>query len=155
MKPNFAGRSALVVATLLGLFAGPAEGLPLPGRTPPAIRLTVAADAQSEKLVCTVTQPLPASGKGRIMVGVSVPQESTLQSALLKTSSGQLALDLTTTTAWAGLYTFVIASDKVDCAPSGNLVLVVEGEFGASTVGCPEVPLFKAGACDESPSGKK
>ena len=155
MKRNSAGGSALAVATLLVLHAGQAEGLPVPGQTQPAIHLTVAADERSERLVCTVTQTLPPSGKGRIMVGISVPHESTLQSALLKTSSGQLALDLATTTAWAGLYTFVIASDKVDCAPSGTLALVVEGEFGASTVGCPEIPLFKAGACDESPSGKK
>jgi hypothetical protein len=140
---------------MLALLAGPAEGFPLPGKTHPAIHLKVVADAQSEKLVCSVTQTLPPSGKGRVMVGINVPQESTLQSALLKTSSGQLALDLTTTTAWAGLYTFVIASDKVDFAPSGTLVLVAEGEFAASTVDCPEIPLFRAGACDESTSGKK
>ena len=155
MKRNSVGGRALAVATLLVLLAGQAQGLPVPGQTQPAIHLTVAADARLEKLVCTVTQTLPPSGKGRVMLGISVPHESTLQSARLKTSSGQLALDPATTTGWAGLYTFVIASDEVDCAASGTLTLVVEGEFGANTVGCPEIPLFKAGACDESPSGKK
>jgi hypothetical protein len=62
---------------------------------------------------------------------------------------------LATTTAWAGLYTFVITSDKVDCAVSGTLVLVVEGELDENTVGCPEIPLFKAGACEESASAKR
>jgi hypothetical protein len=156
MKRNSVGGRALAIATLLGLLAGPAEGLPnFPGKPHPAIHLTVAPDAQSEKLVCTVTQTLPPSGKGRVIVGISVPHESTLKSALLKTDAGQLALDLTTTAAWAGLYTVVIGSEKVDCAPSGTLVLVVEGEFDASTVGCPEIPLFKADACEESPAGKK
>jgi hypothetical protein len=155
MKRNSAGGRALAIATLLGLLAGPAQGLPVPGKTHPAIHLTVAPDTQSEKLVCTVTQTLPASGKGSVIVGINVPHESTLKSAVLKTDAGQLALDLITTAAWAGLYTIVIASDKVDCAPSGTLVLVVEGEFDESTVGCPEIPLFKAGACNESPSGKK
>ena len=156
MKRNAAGAGALAIATLLGLFAGSAEGVQrFPGKPHPAIHLTVARDTQSEKLVCTVTQTQPPSDKGSILVGVNLPRESTLKSARLKTGSGELALDLATTTAWAGLYTFVIGSDKVDCAPSGTLVLVVEGEFDASTVGCPEIPLFKAGSCDESPSGKK
>jgi hypothetical protein len=155
MKRNAAGAGALAIATLLGLYAGSAEGLPsFPGKPHPAIHLTVAPD-QSEKLVCTVTQTQPPSGKGSVIVGINLPRERMLQSARLKTGSGELALDLATTTAFAGLYTVFIDSDKVNCAPAGTLVLVVDGEFDASTVGCPEIPLFKAGACDESPAGKK
>jgi hypothetical protein len=156
MKRNSVGGRALAIATLLGLLAGPAEGVQrFPGKPHPAIHLTVAQDSESERLVCSVTETLPPSGKGSVVVGISVPHESKLKSALLKTGAGQLALDLATTTAWAGLYTFVITSDKVDCAVSGALVLVVEGELDESTVGCPEIPLFKAGACDESTSAKR
>ena len=35
-----------------------------------------------------------------------------------------------------------------------HLVLDVESEIDASTIACPDVPLFKAGACDESASGR-
>ena len=157
MKRNSADGRALAVAALLGLLAGPAQGFPtFPGKPAPAIQLTVAPGTQSGKLVCTVTQTLPPSGKGNVIVGISLPHESTLKSATLKTDSGQLALDPISTAAWAGLYAVVIGSERVDCAPSGTLVLVVQGELATSTVGCPEIHLFKAGACDEeSPAGKK
>jgi len=51
-------------------------------------------------------------------------------------------------------YATIIDSTKAHCATSGNLVLDVEGEIDASTTACPDVPLFKAGACDESASGR-
>lgn len=48
MKRNSADGRALAVAALLGLLAGPAQGFPaFPGKTEPAIHLTVASGTQS------------------------------------------------------------------------------------------------------------
>lgn len=143
---NTVGRRELVIATLLGLFAGPAEGYP--GQPSPAIQLMVGQDARSEKPVCMVTQTAPPAGKGQLTVQIKVPPDTRLNSALLKTTSGELALDLIDAAALVGEYATIIDSEKANCATSGSLVLDVEGEFEASTIACPEIPLFKARACD-------
>lgn len=109
----------------------------------------------SEKLVCKVTKTLPPAGKGDLIIRIRLPQHCSLKSALLTTSSGELALDVIDAALLSGDYATIIDSTKAHCATSGTLVLVVEGEFETSTVGCPETPLFKAGACDESSSGRR
>ncbi len=161
MRRSAAGGTSLVVATLLVLFAGQAEGRGSSGgsggfhRSAQGIQLTVAPDSKTERLVCTVTKTMPPSGKGGINVRVTVPRDSTLKSALLKTASGQLNLELTSTMSSTGLYATIIDGQQLNCPSSGTLVLVVEGEFDTSTVGCPEISLFRAKACDESSSGNE
>ena len=145
------GRIALVVAILLS--AGPAQGFP--GQPSPAVQLVVAHDARSEKLVCLATYTAPPSGRGQLTVQIKVPTDTTLNSALLKTTSGELALDVVDAAALVGEYATIIDSAKAHCAASGNLVLEMAGEFEASTIGCPEISLFDASACDESPSGER
>jgi len=153
MARNAGGRKALVVGALLGLFTSPAQGFPGDPRS--GIHLMVVQDTVSEKLVCRVTQTLPPSGKGEIIVRIKVPHGDSLKSALLKTSSGDLALDVMDAASLIGEYATIIDSAKAHCAASGNLVLEVEGELETSTVGCPEISLFDAGACEESPSGRR
>ena len=153
MARNAGGRKALVVGALLSLFASPAQGLPWQPSS--AIYVVVAHDTQSEKLVCKVTQTLPPSGKGELTVRIKVPRDHSLQSVLLKTSSDELALDVIDTASLIGEYATIIDSAKTHCAASGNLVLEVEGELETSTIGCPGMPLFDAGACEESPSGRR
>jgi len=102
-----------------------------------------------------VTQTATPSGRGQITVQIKVPTDTTVNSALLKTASGKLALDLIDAAALVGEYATIIDSDKANCAPSGAVVLEVEGEFGSSTLACPEVPLFDARACDASSSGTR
>jgi hypothetical protein len=147
------GSRTLAIATLLGLLASPVEasarGLP------PAIHLAVLQDAVSEKLVCRVTKTLPPTGKGDLIIRIRLPQHCSLKSALLKTATGELALDVMDAALLNGDYATIIDSTKAHCATSGNLVLDVEGEFEASTIGCPEISLFDARVCDESPSGRR
>jgi hypothetical protein len=132
-------RTVLVFPLLLGWFAAPAQGFP--GQPPPAIELTV------ERLECTVTQNVPPSGKGEIVVLIKVPSDNTLKSATLKTASGELPLEVTPAGSLTGEYETMIDSETAKCAASGNVVLEVEGEFEVNTIACPEVPLFKPGAC--------
>jgi hypothetical protein len=159
-RSTAAGRS-LVVATLLVLLAGQAEGRGSSGgsggfhRSTQGIQLTVAPDSKTEKLVCTVTKAMPPAGKGGISVRITVPRDSTLKSALLKTASGQLDLELTSAMSSTGPYATIIDGQKLNCPTAGTMVLVVEGEFDTSTVGCPEISLFRANACDESSSGNE
>jgi hypothetical protein len=153
MARNAGGRKALVVGALLGLFASPAQGFPGDPRS--GIHLMVVQDTVSEKLVCRVTQTLPPSGKGEIVVRIKVPHGDSLKSALLTTSSGDLALNVMDAASLIGEYATIIDSAKAHCAASGNLVLEMAGEFEASTIGCPEISLFDASACDESPSGER
>lgn len=147
------GSRTLAIATLLGLLASPVEGSAR--GLPPAIHLAVAHDTQSEKLVCRVTKTLPPAGKGDLIIRIRLPQNCSLKSALLKTATGELTLDVIDAALLSGDYATIIDSAKTHCAASGTLVLVVEGEFEASTIGCPEISLFKAGACDESASGRR
>jgi len=145
------GRIALVVAILLS--ASPAQGFP--GQPSPAVQLVVAHDARSEKLVCLATYTAPPSGRGQLTVQIKVPTDATLNSALLKTTSGELALDVVDAAALVGEYATIIDSERANCAPSGVLVLDVEGEFGTSTTSCPEIPLFDPHACDASSSANR
>ena len=133
-----AGRTALIVATLL--LPGPAQAFP--GQPVPAVQLTV------EKFVCTVTQTAPPAGSGGLIVLIKVPSESRLKSVLLKTTSGELALDVTPTTSLVGEYETIIDSEKTNCAVSGAPFLDLEREFETDTIACPEIPLFKPNACD-------
>jgi hypothetical protein len=135
-------KKVVAIAILLGLLAGPAQAFP--GQAPPAIELTV------ERLACTVTRTVPPAGKGGIIVFVKVPSDSKLKSATLKTTSGELPLEVTPAVSLTGEYETIIDSEAAKCAASGNVVLEVEGEFEANTISCPEVPLFKPSACAES-----
>ena len=94
----------------------------------------------------------PPAGKGQITVQIKVPAGTTVASALLRTASGDLPLDLVDAAALVGEYATIIDSDKARCATSGSVVLDVDGEFGPSTVSCPETPLFDTRACDPSAS---
>jgi hypothetical protein len=132
----------VAIAILLGLLAGPAQAFP--GQAPPAIELTV------ERQACTVTRSVPPAGKGGIVVLITIPSDSRLKSATLKTTSGELPLEVTPGVSLTGEYETIIDSEAAKCAPSGRVVLEVEGEFETNTLACPEVPLFKPGACDES-----
>ena len=150
---NAVGGSALVVAILAGSSASTAQGFL--GRPSPATTLQVVQDPRSDRPVCIVTQTVPPAGKGGLIVYIKVPSDSTLKSALLRTKAGALALDVMATVPLAGEYATIIDSRKANCAATGALVLEVDGDVDASTIGCPEIPLFNASACDESSPGKR
>lgn len=133
-----AGRTALVVATLL--WAGRVQAFP--GQPVPAVQLTV------DKLVCTVTQTAPPAGSGGLIVLIKVPSENRLKSVVLKTTSGELALDVTPTTSLVGEYETNVDSEKANCAASGVLFLGLERDLETDTIACPEIPLFRPSACD-------
>lgn len=153
MARKASGSRTLAIATLLGLLASPVEGSAR--GLPPAIHLAVLQDAVSEKLVCKVTKTLPPTGKGDLIIRIKLPQDCSLKSALLKTATGELVLDVINSALLSGDYATIIGGAKAHCATSGSLVLEVEGEFEASTIGCPQISLFDARACDESLSGSR
>jgi hypothetical protein len=111
--------------------------------------------ALAEALACRVTQAPPLAGKGRLMVRIKVPRNSTLRSIVLRTTSGELALEVMDAASLIGEYATLIDSATANCAASGTLVLEVEGDIENSSVACSDVPLFDPRACDESPSGRR
>ena len=151
MKRKAPGSTALAIAILL--VACPVAGFSR--GVSPSVRLTVVADPLSDKLVCTASPILLPVSRSSIVVSFALPPNSTLTSAVLITTSGQLALDVPTTSLWPTSYDTLIDCKKAKCASSGNLVLAVEGELEPSSVSCPQIPLFKTGACDECTSAKK
>jgi hypothetical protein len=147
MKNRAPGIGALASATLLVLLVRSGEGFSR-GNHLPALALSVTTDAQSEKLVCTARQTRLPAGSGAIILQILLPPSSTVKSAVLKTASGQLSVDLPARPWWPVVYETMLDGKKAKCAPSGAFVLVVEGEFETNTVSCPETPLFNAGACE-------
>jgi hypothetical protein len=121
----------------------------------PTVQLAIVADPDSDKLVCSANPIVLPTSRGSIVVRFALPRSSTLTSALLNTPSGQFALDVPATLLWPTTYDTLIDCKKVKCASSGNLVLAVEGELEPSSVTCPQIPLFKIGACDECASARK
>jgi hypothetical protein len=147
MKNRAPGIRALAGATLLVLLVRSGEGFSR-GNHHPALALSVTADDQSDRLVCTARQTRLPAGSGAIILQILLPPSSTVKSAMLKSASGQLAVDLPPRPWWPVIYETTLDGKKAKCAPSGAFVLVVEGEFETTTVSCPETPLFKAGACE-------
>ena len=144
---NVGGKGALLVGTLLGQSAGPAHAYP--GLPSPSLEVTVAQSSHSEKLVCAVAQTLPPAGTSAILARIKVPHDSTLKSALLRTASGELALEVTDSVPLIGEYEVIIDNEKTNCAGSGTLFLDVEGELETKTTDCPGIVLPKATTCNE------
>jgi hypothetical protein len=153
MKRKAPGGSALAVALMLGALVSPAESFSR--GLYPTLQLTVVADFQTDKLVCTASPFLLPARVGAIVVRLVLPPHSTLTSAILNTPSGQLALDVPATPFLPATYETAIFCKKTKCAALGSLVLVVEGELETSTVACPQALLFKPSACDECSSGRR
>jgi hypothetical protein len=150
MKKKATGSVALAVAILLGALLIPVEGFSR--GLYPSLELTVIADAQPDKLVCTASPFLLPAKVGVIVVRFALPPDSSLSSAVLNTASGPLALQVPATPFLPRTYETSIDCKKAKCSTSGAFVLVVEGALETGTVTCPQLSLFKPGACDECTS---
>jgi hypothetical protein len=150
MKREGTGSVALAVTILLVALLSPAEGFSR--GLYPSLELTVIADAQTNKLVCTASPFLLPAKVGVIVVRFALPPDSNLTSAVLNTASGPLALEVPATPFLPRTYETAIDCKKAKCSTSGAFVLVVEGAVETGTVTCPQTSLFKPSACDECAS---
>ena len=142
---NCAGPSALVAAAILGFSAGPVEAYP--GLPSPSVEVTVVRPDPPEKSMCMVSQALlPADANG-ILVRIKVPRSSTLKSVLFKTTSGELALEVTDAMPLVGEYEAIIDSQHTNCATSGTLFVDIEGDVETKTSVCPGILLPKPTNC--------
>ena len=142
---NHAGTSVIVAAALLGLSAGSVEAYP--GLPFPSVEVTVVRADPPEKSMCTVSQALLPAGESGILVRIKVPRNSTLTSALFKTTSGELVLEVADAMPLVGEYEAIIDIQKTNCATSGTLFVAVEGNLDTKTAACPGILLPKPSNC--------
>jgi hypothetical protein len=145
MTRNRAGKLALLATAFVSLAAGPAQAYP--GLPSPSLEVIVSPSGQSENLVCTVLQVLVPSGTNGILARIRVPHDTTLRSAMLKTASGDLALEMIDSMPLVGEYEAIIDSQKTNCASTGTLMLTVEGDLETKTATCPGILLPKLSNC--------
>ena len=141
-------RGKLIATLLFSLLpAAPARADPI--LLSPSIVATVAKPAWSENLVCTVSQTSLPAGTNEIVVLIRVPNKSAVKSALLKTTYGDVDLELANSLPLIGEYETVIDSEKTQCATSGTLLLEVERDLETKTATCPGILLPRAAGCHE------
>jgi hypothetical protein len=108
------------------------------------MEVTIIRSDQPEKLLCTVWQTLMPDGASNILVRIKVPNASTLKSVLLKTASGELALEVIDSIPLAGEYEMLIDNQKTNRATSGTLFVDVEGNLETKTATCAGILLPKS-----------
>ena len=150
MKWKATGKELLATAALLAVLMDPVEAFCR--GTYPSVQVTVAVDAQTDKLVCTVRPIILPTSAGAIFVWVVLPPYSALTSVVLKTPTGSVALDVPAPHIPPFGYFIAVDRKRANCPNSGTLVLAIDGEFEAVTTVCPEVVMFKPGACGEAPT---
>ena len=147
MTRNAAGGKALLVAIMLGLPGGSAEAYT--GPLWPSIVVTLAQQAQSEELMCSVSQASSPAGTSEILVRIGVQRGTTPKMILLRTTSEDTTLPVTNSLPLLGQYETIIDLEKTNCATSGTLLVDVEGEFETKTATCRGILLPKSRTCND------
>jgi len=147
MTRNAAAGKALLVAIMLGLSGGSAEAYT--GSLWPSIVVTIAQGGQSGKVACSVSQALPPAGTNEILVRIRVSQDRSPKTILLRTTSGEMTLEVTNSVPLLGQYETIIDLEKTNCATSGTLLVDVEADLEIKTATCAGILLPKGLACHD------
>jgi hypothetical protein len=147
MTGTTAVEKVLLAAILLGLPGASAEAYT--GPLSPSIKVAIAQRGRSEYLTCSVWQTSPPPGMSEILLRIEVPKDSVPSTILLKTTSDELALDVTNSLPLLGEYETIIDLEKTNCETSGTLFVDVEGDLQTKTATCTGIILPKASSCNE------